>query len=279
MKKHNVNFNKDRKKFGCTIASMLAAFFAVSAFFFANAIDYVSSDWEFSVSYLGSPGEYYCLFAIEGDHVLSDMPEATDENLVYINQETADQNGFVDFLGFSPMRESVATLYIGGSDLEAPVCLGRISDSVFEAVYNNNEIVFVYDGARGLVKYNGDGSKVRIPEGTRSIYDIGIFENKSVTELVFPMTATELYPMISGIKYYYHPLSAVDLSGQSFGESLFLIGDPNNDGKTDAFDLLLFLKNMAHTDKYPIDEIQGDINGDDKFGLADASEFFDIIRG
>lgn len=231
-----------------------------------NAEDFVSADWSFDVSYAGNPGEFYSLVAIEGDYMLTDMPEVTEQNVIYIDQVTADENGYAHFETFIPMRESVGTLYLGGSDLDAPVLLGRITDK---------EMEFVYDENRVIVKYNGEGGKVVLPEGTKGIYDASVFDGYNVTELVYPSTALGVARMLTGIKSYYHPRAEVDFSQVTLGDGVYIIGDLNNNGKVDYLDLRNFLKNRTSGKKYPADSTQSDINIDGNTDLKDASDMLD----
>lgn len=116
-------------------------------------------------------GKEYVIIVVAGDYTGKEMPELSEENIIYINQVTADENGTISFTDFIPMTGSVGTVYIGG-DTEASEEGVLMTDSGFGYI------------AGRLISYSGTDSTVTIPENFESI-DAGAFEN-STERVIIP---------------------------------------------------------------------------------------------
>lgn len=222
----------------------------------------------FTVTYTeGTAGEFYSLVIVEGDYVGKEAPAFDESNIIYIDQVTAGTNGYAEFASFSPMREVVGTVYLGGTTLEAPIVLGTVSSERPEFVFDDNGVV---------IEYNGLAKNVVVPEGAKKIKDASVFKGKGIETVRMPVSIEEVLTGLEGVRQYYSAKSGLAFDETLLGESYFIIGDLNNDGKVDAQDLKAFLENRAKGEA-PADEIQSDYNGDGKTSLADGSDMMKDI--
>lgn len=247
---------------------------AVLLCIFAEAKDYtpdVGSTDSFTVTYTGGTAEnFYSLVAVEGDYTgIGTLPELSSENIIYIDQATADEKGFVEFKSFSPLRETVGTIYLGGTDLDSPVILGRLTYEKTEFVFDVNNVV---------IEYNGNGGDIILPQGTASI-DANAFAEKNVTSMKVPSSAIELFESVDGIDYYYSYEAAVDFSGVTLGKTCYIIGDFDNNGVVNEKDLQTFLKAKAGNTDVTFNELQGDIDLDGKTLLNDIAALMKLLLG
>lgn len=82
----------------------------------------------FDITYTGTAGEYYALIIVAGEAKPEDALSVTEDNLQYINQQTADPNGNVTFEDVLLKNDGTeCSVYLSGSDLDGPVLLGYVN--------------------------------------------------------------------------------------------------------------------------------------------------------
>ncbi len=118
--------------FVCTVMS-----FSVSA----NVIT-PDSNGRYTVEFELEPGNEYVLFVIKGIYDQTDYIEAFnaagDEDILYFEQRTAGEDGYISFGPFAPMQYCDGTLVLGGTGLSDPVLAGTIlSDGISSAAMIN----------------------------------------------------------------------------------------------------------------------------------------------
>ena len=251
------------------VAAALLALAIVLSVFPANASDYYpDKTGKYTVTYTsGTPGKYYSLVIVEGNYLEAEAPEFTEDNIIYIDQVTADANGYAEFASFSPMRGVDGTAYLGGTTPESPILLGLVSAKAPEFVYGDDGVV---------IEYNGLAKDVVVPEGVKKIKDASVFEGMDITSIRMPVSIEEVLVGLEGVRQYYSAKSGLVFDATLLGEQYFIIGDLNNDGNVDAADLRLFLQNRAKGET-PADEIQYDYDGDGNTSLKDASDIMKDI--
>ncbi len=257
------------KKMMCAVSAVLTLMLVLTSLT-AFAVESYTPDstGKFTVTYTeGTAGEFYSLVIVEGNYLGKEAPGFGESNIIYIDQVTAGTNGYATFASFSPMRDVIGTVYLGGTTLEAPIVLGTVSSERPEFVFDDNGVV---------IEYNGLAKNVVVPEGAKKIKDASVFEGKGIETVRMPVSIAEVLTGLEGVRQYYSAKSGLAFDETLLGEKYFIIGDLNNDGKTDAADLRLFLENRAKGEA-PADKIQSDYNGDGKTSLADGSDMMKDI--
>ena len=96
---------------------------------------YPDENGKYTVTYEnGTQNEYYSLLVVKGTYTENNNPEITEDNIIYIAQETADENGNVTFADFTPKEMADGTVYIGGSNLDSALLLGYIGETGLETI-------------------------------------------------------------------------------------------------------------------------------------------------
>lgn len=248
------------KAISCAVMAILMAMLTVCASATITIYEPDAQTGMFTITYTaGTAGEFYSLVIVEGDYTATSMPAITESNIIYIDQVTADENGMVEFNSFAPSRNLDGTVYLGGSNLEEPILLGKLVFPYTEFVFDSNNVV---------VQYNGDGGDVILPDGTTSIQEAA-FTGKGVTSIKAPSTVTRVFEVIEGVEYYYAPDTTLDFSSVTLGTTYFIIGDFDNDGSVTAEDLQAFLASKAGSKTISTNTLQGDVDMDGVTGLKD----------
>ena len=79
-----------------------------------------TEDGSYTVEITGkTPGKDYIILILAGDYTGMNIPEFSDDDIIYINAVTADKNGTVSFKDFIPMEKTVGTVYICGDEMPA----------------------------------------------------------------------------------------------------------------------------------------------------------------
>lgn len=81
----------------------------------------------YTVSYEGTPGDFYFMIVLEGTYYEGDERVITDESILYIAQQKADEAGVVKFSGFRPKPCNEATVFISGGSIDTPEICGYIN--------------------------------------------------------------------------------------------------------------------------------------------------------
>ena len=102
----------------------------------------------FSVNYDGEAGSYYALLVVDGMYKPDVFPSISEDNVLYIDQTTADDEGNVDFENWTITdMSSPATVYVSGP-ATGPVLLGYLNESAKieveagDTVYHQDGTVF-----------------------------------------------------------------------------------------------------------------------------------------
>ncbi len=220
-----------------------------------------------------TPGKDYTILVVAGDYTGKDMPEITEENIIYINQITADENGTVSFTDFIPMTGSVGTVYIGGDD----------TPSTEGILMNDNGFGYI---AGRIISYSGNEATVIIPEeftvieseafaSTNSVENV-IIKNGNVT-LSAGSFSKDILLFLSPIAHEAKAFAAAN------GYSYKVLGDYNNDGTVDKDDYTSFItgvaKGNAVTDTDSAMNIILDLDSNGKVNLRDASILLKFLAG
>ncbi|MBR5308347.1 MAG: hypothetical protein IKU43_06225 [Clostridia bacterium] len=255
------------------ISASVAALLICSSCFCANAADYTAKeDGSYTVEIEGrTPGKEYVIVVVAGDYTEKEMPELSEDNIIYINQVTADENGVVSFSDFIPMTESVGTVYIGGDD--TPTEAGILAtDSGFGFV------------AGRLVSYSGNDETVVITEEFTSVDD-GAFDKASETKKVIIRSKDvnlKANAFSKDMKLFFSPLvkDAKEYAVEN-GYSAAVIGDYDGDFTVDAKDVSYMLGSFAKGNTLTTDDwdIVFDIDSNGKVDLGDASILVRFLSG
>ena len=243
------------------VSIFLALIISASFVFAASAEDFkLSDDNTYTITVNGkTPGRDYTIVVVAGDYTGKEMPEISEENIIYIDQVTADSNGVVSFTGFIPMTESVGTVYIGGDD--TPSEEGILA----------TESGFGYIAGR-LISYSGDNETVVIPDNITSV-DAEAFDNADNVKNAIIKTGSTLLSdnaFAAGTKLFISPLA---ISAKEYalnnGLSYAYLGDISGDDKVDINDYKQLLgisasgEEITDTDLSIILDL--DFNGDVNF--------------
>ena len=72
----------------------------------------------YNLDYIGTPGEFYFMLVLDGTYYEGDERVLTEESILYIAQQKADENGVASFSGFRPKPCEEATVFISGGNIE-----------------------------------------------------------------------------------------------------------------------------------------------------------------
>ena len=101
----------------------------------------------YTVEYTGQPGEHYFMIVLDGMYNEGEERTLTDDSILYLAQEKADENGVVSFSEFCPKPCDMATVFISGEGIATPMVYGYIN-TVGESAINvpANSTVHFADG-------------------------------------------------------------------------------------------------------------------------------------
>ena len=115
---------------------------------------YADSNGLYTVELTLEPNNDYTVVAMKGlydqTNYLEVYKNCTDEDLIYFDQETSDENGKVVFGPFAPMGYYDATLLLAGTNIAEPVVAGYLS-----AVGIKNDATITIGGLQPSYKVNG----------------------------------------------------------------------------------------------------------------------------
>lgn len=220
-----------------------------------------------------TPGKDYTILVVAGDYSGKDMPEITEDSIIYINQTTADANGTVSFTDFIPMTESIGTVYIGGDD--EPSTEGVLM----------NETGFGYIAGR-IISYSGNETTIIIPEEFTEI-ESGVFESGSGVQKVVIKNGKATLAADSFSKNILLFLSPIADEAKAFaaanGYSYKILGDYNDNGTVDMYDYTSFITGVAQgntvTDTDSTMKIILDLDSNGKVNIRDASILLRFLAG
>lgn len=227
--------------------------------FAAEPATYVpESDGTYSISYTeGTANSYYALFAVEGIIEDGEAPVISEETVYYIDQGTADANGDVTFNGWVPKKDGKATVYLGGSDLEAPVLLGYLSAAKRTITGTVSEVpATAYEATVTLTDSEGEYTATTVngaytlqaPDGAYTLkVNVENYLEKTVS-LIVAADTTENVTLLGGDVNADGAINGADITK--------LIGDGNydtecdidGDGTVDYDDLMVVLNNYSKTE-------------------------------
>lgn len=219
-----------------------------------------------------NPYEDYVLIMTAGDYTGKDIPEITEENVIYFNQAMADSDGKLTFKDFTPKTDSVGTMYVGGGD-----------DLSFEGVLMNNTIGLGYIGER-VVSYSGDGDTATISDNLTAI-DGEVFDSKT-EKVIFAGDVAENgiseNAFAKGTKLFIKP-SAVNVKkfADDNGYAYSYIGDCNGDDAVNHNDYMKAVLSYAKEGGVSGNDsdIIMDLNMDGEVTLYDVSVLLKYISG
>ena len=229
------------------VLCVCVALMSVAAFAAASSYS-PEGDGTYSIGYTeGSSGSYYALLVVEGIYAEDEAPAISEDSVLYIDQATADANGDVSFDGWYPKNDEPATVYLGGSDLDAPVLLGYLGANNFKvagtvtAQAEFEATITLTDAASNVftaTSVNG-AYEIEVPEGTYT-FNVNVKNHLSYTQNGFVVNA--------------------DVSGKNVN---VVGGDLNGDGVVDFGDLKIVSAN------YGAQMDEGDFNGDGVVDFGD----------
>lgn len=237
------------------LALVLAIVLAVASLAFCVSAEYISvEDNKITVTYdNATAGSYYAIIAVKGIVVEGTAPSITEETIQYIDQVTATGTtvSFANFLLKVDYEE--ATLYLGGSDLDAPILLGYVNKSEDGEKIDVNFVVNSDAAASGiaitLIPASGDPISLITSEG-KVAADDGVYSIKVTKKGHLSYTKTD-----------------VKLSELTAPINVELLG-----GDVNADDVINFDDFSALLSVYNTDDADCDITGDNLVAFDDFSE-------
>lgn len=113
------------------VCTLLATFAMSLVSYCAETVFAPDSHGTYTVDFSADVAGDYLLFAIEGKYDQTNYIEAynsaKDENIIYFEQKTSDENGNVTFGPFVPSFYCDATLVVGGTNYDEPYLAGYLS--------------------------------------------------------------------------------------------------------------------------------------------------------
>ncbi|MBR3995638.1 MAG: hypothetical protein IKI97_10205 [Clostridia bacterium] len=214
-----------------SIALLMCTVYTASAEDFSE-----NSDGSYTVEITGkTPGKSYSIIVVSGDYTNKDMPEINEDNIIYINQTTADENGVVLFSDFIPMTDSVGTIYIGGDTLPS-------NEGI---LMNDNGMLYA---AGRLLKYSGNDTVVTLPEHIDEIAEGAFKDAQNVEKVIIKNGSVTIFENAfnKGVKLFFSPVAqgAIQYAAQN-GYSYGILGDYNGDSTVDGNDLTASLLGYA----------------------------------
>lgn len=250
-----------------SVALLLCSVFTASAEDFTE-----NTDGSYTVEITGkTPGKAYSIIVVAGDYTSKAMPEINQDNIIYINQTTADENGVVLFSDFIPMTDSVGTIYIGGDTL--PSNEGTLM--------NDNGMLYA---AGRLLRYSGNDVVVTIPEHIDEIAEGAFDDAQNVQKVIIKNGSVAIYDNTfnKGIKLFLSPVAtgAIQYASQN-GYSYGILGDYNGDNKVDSNDLTASLLGYATGTQNPTVDysIIFDLDFNGSVNMRDASILLKYLGG
>lgn len=154
-----------------------------------------ADDGTYTIGYTeGEASNYYALLVVQGVYEEGATPVISEDTVLYIDQGTANANGDVSFDGWIPKTEDPATVYLGGSNLDAPVLLGYLGENTFTVsgtVTTDSDTTYAatvtLTGEDGTV-YEGTATSgmyaVEVPAGTYT-FTVNVKNHLSYTDADF----------------------------------------------------------------------------------------------
>ena len=238
----------------------------------ANASDFVADEnGRYTVEITGkTPGESYVIVVVAGDYTGKELPELSEENIIYINQVIADADGKISFTEFIPMTDSVGTVLIGSDD--TPDTAGILM----------TESGFGYIAGR-LISYSGNETTVTVPENITSI-DAETF-GEETERIIFQSTENieiSVNAFAAGTKLFLSPLANdIKQFAAENGYAYSVIGDFDGNSTTDFNDYKAVIRSYAKSENLQGEDLDiiMDLDSDGSITLNDASILLKYIGG
>lgn len=136
--------------------TFLICFSALCSICFAQSVTFEpdGQTGEYYITYSGNAGEMYILTVVEGEKTTVEGFSFSQENIVYMNQETAGSDGkavFSDIL-LADAFSGKGTVLITGTDLSSPVIIGYVNkkaESAYTITVPAASNVYFADGSVG----------------------------------------------------------------------------------------------------------------------------------
>ena len=251
----------------------LSALLCMSAFaadelevknFVPDAVAAVEGKEYFTATYKGTAGSQYLIIMLAGTETTT-MPDPTDGNILYVNQDAAGEDGVVSFETVYPMALEDSVIWLTGGP--APVALASID--VPEPVGVT---------VSGQVKsYNpGDATTLQLKQGTEVKYTADIdattgtgqvtqsFSFTAVAAGTYDLVVTKaghLTYTVTGVVVGTENVDLNAATGKAYQTITLLAGDLNGDGFVNAKDRTA-LKKELNKSGAEISNKLADINGD-----------------
>jgi len=213
-------------------------------------------------------GVDYLIIIVAGDYTGKELPELSDDNIIYINVVTADENGVITFSDIIPMTGSVGTVIISDESV-----------ATFEGILAT-ESGFGYIAGK-LISYSGSSDSVTLSEELTSVGE-GVLTGVDKVIVDRGDITFESGALSSDVKLLLSPLaSAAKIYAYENGYSYAVIGDYNGDKTVDHNDLAYSLSGIAKGDTFASEdwEVLLDLDSSGEVDLRDASVLLKFLGG
>ncbi len=214
-----------------------------------------------------SPGKEYTIVVVAGDYTNKNMPEIDIENIIYIDQVTANENGIISFTAFIPLTDSVGTIYIGGGE------------DVHDEGILMTESGFGYVAGR-LISYSGNANTVTLPESITSV-DADAFKTPVNIIIRYGDVEFATKSISENTKLFLSPLAAKAREyAVENNFSYAVLGDYNGNGEIDKADYMAYISGIAYGNTITgEDQLLLDLDMNESVDLRDASILLRFLGG
>ncbi len=240
------------KKLSLALVMVLAvALLALSAAAAAPVDFEVAKDGSFDVTYEGTAGAYYAIVAVKGISEVGTAPSITEDSIQFIDQKTAGADGKVTFSDILLKVDGTeASIYLGGSDLNAAILLGYVNKS---AGFEITGTITSSSAVESTVSFIGSGNTYSV-DTVNGVYTI------SVPAGTYTFKATKKYSLSVTVNEFV-------VSEADTVDCVLYGGDTDENGKINVQDLNSLLSNYGMTGATTA--TPSNINGDSTVNVQD----------